>query len=184
MAESNPEGGQSVEALILEEKLAKIRTQVNSKLDNQKNLALIYTAVGENITEQGNEKTSVAYFTSDQFLVSAAFDGFNASWLAVVAKGTESFAKVSPELCNTENPETGPRAEYSITPEIYEKVDDMITTIAEYIEKELFTIIIQHATRVILEFLTAAVLKLGSRTNPDFLAILRTVGEWRSNEDM
>ncbi|GBL51078.1 hypothetical_protein [Candidozyma auris] len=460
MAESNPEGGQSVEALILDEKLAKIRTQVNSKLDNQKNSALILSAVEENITEQGNEKTSVAYFvsflsllessisedeiadanvamaaayfldlvipstpaallkqkfaqilsklapiltneeagapllrsaigaleglllaqdhpswqssgnvspkraligllelafdarpkvrkraqeavqkvlshppaspspthvaaglcgelalkrlaallseapkskraeknkesnatiihclqlitaitsanawpashieklcdvllevskTSDQFLVSAAFDGFNglfvsmtneidtekftrvldiifdlkppvddahlaASWLAVVAKGTESFAKVSPELSIQRIQKSFPviaefllsenkniytsasqcmiailseglpdmyllqrSAEYNITPEIYEKVDDMITTIAEYIEKELLTIKYQHATRVILEFLTAAVLKLRSRTNPDFLTILRTVGEWRSNEDM
>ncbi|CAK7897805.1 ribosomal RNA-processing protein 12 [[Candida] anglica] len=64
MSETNPDGGASVDVFIMEDKLAKIRTQVNSKLDNQKNLALILSAVEENIEEQKNEKTPVAYFVS------------------------------------------------------------------------------------------------------------------------
>lgn len=459
MNENNPDGGMSVEADLLDEKLAKIRTQVNSKLENQKSLALILSAVEENITEQKNEKSPVAYFvsflsllelsvaddeivdsnvataaayfldlvvpatpaallrqkftqilgklapvlsnedagapllrsavgaleglllaqdhrlwlasgnvspkramvgllelsfdprpkvrkraqdavqkvlsnppaspspthvaaglcgelalkrlsgllseapkskrpeknkelnatiihclqlitaitsanawpashveslcdallevskTSDQYLVSSAFAAFNglfmsmtneidtekfarvldiifdlkppvddahlaASWLAVVAKGTECFAKILPDLSvkmiqkrfpvvadflASENKDIytsasqcmiailseglpdsfllQPNAEYNITPEIYEEVDDMITEIVEFIEKELFSIKYQHATRVVLEFLTAAVIKLRTRANPDFLSILRVVGEWRSNED-
>ena len=35
--------------LELEDKLAKIRSQVNSKLENQKHIAIILTAVEENI---------------------------------------------------------------------------------------------------------------------------------------
>lgn len=459
MSENNPDGGMSVEADILEEKLAKIRTQVNSKLENQKNLALILSAVEENIAEQNNDKSPVAYFvsflsllelsvvedqiadanvttaaayfldlvvpatpeallkqkfapilgklapvltneeagapllrsavgaleglllaqdhhlwlssgnvspkralvgllelafdprpkvrkraqeavqkilanppaspsathvaaglcgelslkrlsgllseapkskrpeknkelnatiihclqlitaitsanawpathvealcdallevskTSDQYLVTSAFAAFNglfvsmtneidtekftrvldiifdlkppvddahlaASWLAVVAKGTECFAKILPELSvkmiqkqfpiiadflASENKDIytsasqcmiaiiseglpdslllQPNTEFNITPELYEEVDDMITAVVEFIEKELLSIKYQHATRVILEFLTAAVIKLRTRANPDFLSVLRVVGEWRSNED-
>lgn len=459
MADNNPDGGMSVEADILEEKLVKIRTQVNSKLENQKNLALILSAVEENIEEQKNEKTPVTYFvsflsllelsvvndsivdanvttaaayfldlvvpatpaallklkfaqiltklapvltneqsgapllrsavgaleglllaqdhrlwlssgnvspkralvgllelafdprpkvrkraqeavqkvlanppaspssthiaagicgelalkrllgllaeapkskrpeknkelnttiihclqlitaitsanawppshveqlcdallevskTSDQYLVSSAFAAFNglfvsmanevdtekfsrvldiifdlkppvddahlaASWLAIVAKGTECIAKVLPEtsvqiikkqfpviasFLTSENkdiytsasqcmiaiiseglPDTfllQPSQEHNITPQIYEEVDDMITAITEFTEAELFSIKYQHATRVILEFLTAAVLKFRTRSNPDFLSLLKVVGDWRSNED-
>ncbi|KAM9939146.1 hypothetical protein OXX80_001370 [Metschnikowia pulcherrima] len=458
MADNNPDGGMSPDVLIMEEKLAKIRTQVNSKLDNQKNLALILSAVEENIDEQKNEKTPVAYFvsflalldqavvadevadagvaaaaayfldlvspfapkpllkqkfapiltklapvltsasaeaslvrasigaletillaqdnqqwqstgnvspkralvgmlelsfdprpkvrkraqeavqkilsnpppspspvhssaglcadlalqrlsslienapkgkknstnkesnsatihtlqlvtaitsanawpadkidalcdilldvsrTSDQYLVSSAFAAFDglfssmaheidverftrvldiifdlkppvddthlaAAWLAVVANGFQAFAKLSPQVCLgkiekivpsiadflaaeakdiyvsasqcliailTESiPDAyllQPTATNGVTPEIYETVDEVITFLAEFIEKELLSIKYQHATREILEVATAAVHKLRSRANPDFIAILDTVGQWRSNE--
>lgn len=63
MALKNPEGG-SADVLELEDKLARVRSQLTSKLDNQKNLALILTAVEENIDEQKNPRTPVAYFVS------------------------------------------------------------------------------------------------------------------------
>ncbi|KAI5958155.1 RRP12 [Candida margitis] len=64
MVENNPDGGQSEDVFLLEDKLSKIRNQINSKLDNQKHLAIILSAVEENIDEQKNEKTPVAYFVS------------------------------------------------------------------------------------------------------------------------
>lgn len=192
--------------------------------------------------------------TSDQYLVGAAFSAFDglfssmsndidvekftrvldiifdlkppvddahlaASWLAVVAKGLESFARLLPETClaklSTIIPIVAqflaseskdiyvsaaqcliaivteaipdefllqPSASNGISGEIYENVDETITFLAEYIEKELFSIKNQHATKDILEFVTAVVLKLRTRANPDFISILETVGQWRSNE--
>lgn len=64
MADNNPDGGENIDVFIMEDKLSKIRSQINSKLDNQKNLAIILSAVEENIEEQKNEKTPVAYFVS------------------------------------------------------------------------------------------------------------------------
>lgn len=49
---------------VMEEKLARTRVQVTLKLDNQKNLALILAAVEDNIAEQNNARTPVAYFVS------------------------------------------------------------------------------------------------------------------------
>ncbi|KAK6458428.1 pre-rRNA processing protein [Scheffersomyces xylosifermentans] len=192
--------------------------------------------------------------TSDQYLVSSAFTAFEglftsmsniidvekftkvldiifdlkpsvndthlaASWLAVVAKALESFATLAPEQCLLKLPviipvvsqflgsdskdiytsasqcliaiisETipdnfllQPSPTNGITGEIYETVDDTITFISEFIEKELLSITYQHATKEILELLTATILKLRTRANPDFLGILEIVGEWRTNE--
>ncbi|KAI5960829.1 RRP12 [Candida pseudojiufengensis] len=75
-----------------------------------------------------------------------------------------------------------PNKEYEITEEIYNLVDDTITFIAELIEKELFSIKYQNATGEILQFVTATILKLKSRSNPDFLNIVEIVGDWRTNE--
>ncbi|ABN67271.1 pre-rRNA processing protein [Scheffersomyces stipitis CBS 6054] len=192
--------------------------------------------------------------TSDQYLVSSAFSAFEglfksmnniidvekftnildiifdlkpsindahlaASWLAVVAKALESFATLSPEVCLEKLPsiipvvshflssdskdiyesssqcliaivsETipdnfllQPSATNGITGEIYEKVDDVITFISEHIEHELLSVKYQHAVKEILELITAIILKLRTRVNPDFLGILGIVGEWRTNE--
>ncbi|KAI5955976.1 RRP12 [Candida theae] len=62
--ENNPDGGQSEDVVLLDGKLSKIRSQINSKLDNQKHLAIILSAVEENIEEQKNDRTPVAYFVS------------------------------------------------------------------------------------------------------------------------
>ncbi|CUM64185.1 uncharacterized protein PRCAT00001779001 [Priceomyces carsonii] len=64
MSFNNPEGDTAIEYDLMEERLSKIRTQINSKLENQKNLAVILSAVEENLEEQKNEKTPVAYFVS------------------------------------------------------------------------------------------------------------------------
>lgn len=64
MTENNPDGVLTQDDGILEDKLSKIRSQINSKLDNQKNLAIILSAVEENIDEQNNERTPVSYFVS------------------------------------------------------------------------------------------------------------------------
>lgn len=192
--------------------------------------------------------------TSDQFLVSSAFKAFEglfqsmndiidiekftkvldiifdlkpsindthlaASWLAVVAKSLESFSKLSPETCISKIPTIlpivsqflssdskdiytsssqcliaivsqtipdkfllQPSSTNGITGEIYELVDETITFISELIEKELFSIKYQHATKEILEFTTATILKLRNRSNPDFLDILQIVGNWRTDE--
>ncbi|RCK65716.1 Ribosomal RNA-processing protein 12 [Candida viswanathii] len=192
--------------------------------------------------------------TSDQYLVSSAFGAFEglflsmtniidiekftrvldvifdlkpsindthlaASWLAVVAKSLEGFAKLSPESCIARIPAVlpivaeflaseskdiytsasqcliaivtqsipdkfllQPSSTNGITGEIYELVDETITYISELIEKDLFSIKFQHATKEILEFTTATILKLRSRANPDFLDILQIVGDWRTDE--
>lgn len=193
--------------------------------------------------------------TSDQFLVSAAFSAFNglftslasdikldeftrvldiifdlkpsvndshlaASWLAVVAKGLETFSRLLPEAClkklnviitsvaaflSSESRDIytsasqcliavvtqaipdeyllQPSQDNNISPEIYELVDDVISFIAEFAGKELLSIKYQHATKEVLEFVTAAILKLRSRANPDFLEVLETVGQWRTDEN-
>lgn len=193
--------------------------------------------------------------TSDQFLVGAAFSAFDglfssmsndidiekftrvldiifelkppvddahlaASWLAVVANGIQSFAKLLPKTCLAKIPSVfpivaeflvaeskdiyvsasqcliavvsesipddfllQPSSSNSVTPEIYEEVDEVITYVAEFIEKELFSIKYQHATKEILELITASILKFRKRSNPEFLNVLETVGQWRSNEE-
>ncbi|KAK6201714.1 NUC173 domain-containing protein [Scheffersomyces amazonensis] len=192
--------------------------------------------------------------TSDQYLVSAAFSAFEglfksmadvinlekfsnvlniifdlkpskndthlaASWLAVVAKALECFGKSSPqdairripqyfpiisEFLSSESQDIyssasqcliaiitevipdnyllNPGTVEEVTEEIYELMDDTITYLAEYIEKELLSIKFQYATKDILEFISATILKLRTRCNPDFLGIVGVVGEWRTNE--
>ena len=66
--------------------------------------------------------------------------------------------------------------------EVHELVDDTVEFLAEHIASELFSVGYQHAIREILEFVAATVHKLRSRCNPDFLAVLETVGAWRTNE--
>lgn len=193
--------------------------------------------------------------TSDQYLVAAAFSAFDglfssmshdidvekftrvldiifdlkppvddahlaASWLAVVANGLQSFARLLPETCVAkissivptvaeflvaeskdiyvsasqcliaivtecipDNFLLQPTSTNGVTVEIYETVDETVTFLAEFIEKELFSIKYQHATKEILELATASVLKLRTRANPDFIPIVETVGQWRSNEE-
>lgn len=187
--------------------------------------------------------------TSDKFLVGAAFAAFDglfssmahdidiekftrvldiifdlkppvddahlaALWLAVVAKGFESFARLLPETCLAKLPTIVPIvAEFiasesrdiyvsasqcliaiitegipdafllrAVTAEIYEAVDETVSFVAGFFEKELLSLKYQHATKEILEVVTAVVLKLRTRANPDFISILETVGQWRSNE--
>lgn len=193
--------------------------------------------------------------TSDQYLVGAAFSAFDglfssmaneidverftrvldiifelkppvddahlaASWLAVVANGVQSFSKLLPQTClakissvvpivaeflGAESKDIyvsasqcliaiisecipdeyllQPSASNGVTGQIYEEVDEVITFVAEYIEKELLSIKYQHATKEILDVITASILKFRKRANPDFINILETVGQWRSNEE-
>lgn len=59
----------------LEEKLARIRVQINSKLENQKQLLVILSAVEENIEEQNNKKTNITYLLSFLLLLDQSSQG-------------------------------------------------------------------------------------------------------------
>lgn len=192
--------------------------------------------------------------TSDQYLVSSAFSAFDglfssmsniidvekfskvlniifdlkpsvndthlaASWLAVVAKALESFSSLDSTTCIQKLPQIiplvsqylasdssdiytsasqcliaiitqtipdnyllQPTASNGVSGEVYELVDDTITFIAEHIQKELFSIKYQHATKEILELVSATILKFRTRANPDFVNIVETVGQWRTTE--
>lgn len=189
--------------------------------------------------------------TSDQFLFSSAFSAFvgifesmsndvdldkftkvlsiifdlkpavndshlAAPWLAVIAKAVATFSKLAPLDCirklhniiplvssylSSESQDVYSSASQcliaiitqavpddyvldppAVTSEIYDTMDEFITFLAEFIEKEILSIKYQSATREILEFLVAIVSKLRSRCNPDFLKIMEIVGEWRTNE--
>lgn len=48
----------------MDDKLAKIRTQVNSKLDNQKKLAVVLQTIEENLKDQNQNTTPITYFVS------------------------------------------------------------------------------------------------------------------------
>lgn len=67
--------------------------------------------------------------------------------------------------------------------EVYELVDDVISFVAQFVTEELFSIKYQHAVSSLIEIVTAAVSKFGSRANPDFLGALEVVGNWRTNEE-
>lgn len=61
--------------LELEDTLSKIRAQINSKLDNQKHIAIILSAVEENIDEQqSTNKNIVNYVISFMSLLDQAVD--------------------------------------------------------------------------------------------------------------
>lgn len=191
--------------------------------------------------------------TNDQFLVSSAFKAFEglfksmsnvinvdrfiqvldiifdlkpsindthlaASWLAVVAKACEGFAELDGLLyiskfesviniiktyLSSDSKDIyssaancliavvsaipddyllQPTNDNKITNEIYEKMDDLITSLSELIENELLTIKYQHALKEILVFVNETILKLRSRSNPDFLNVIETIGQWRTNE--
>ena len=57
----------------LEDKLDRIRVHVNSKLANQKQLAIILGAVEENLEEEKTEKTATSYFISFLALLEQSF---------------------------------------------------------------------------------------------------------------
>lgn len=136
------------------------------------------------------------------------------AWLAVIANGYLTFAKLLAESALAKIPQVLPLVSEFIasessdiyvsaaqsfiailcegiqdsllhnqTPEASEQVDDVITFVAELIEKELFSIKYQHSISVLLDIATAAVTKFGSRANPDFLNILQVVGNWRTDEE-
>lgn len=48
----------------MDDKLAKIRTQINSKLENQKKLAVVLQTIEENLKEQKQSTTPITYFVS------------------------------------------------------------------------------------------------------------------------
>lgn len=191
--------------------------------------------------------------TNDQFIVSSAFSAFEglfesmnnvinidrfsqvldiifdlkpaindthlaASWLAVIAKASECFAGLDASLyikkfskilnqvaaflasdssdiyssashcmmsitsAIPDNFLLQPSQTSGITGEIYEDMDELISQLAEFIEKELLSVKFQHALKEILQFVNEVILKLRSRTNPDFLAIIEIVGKWRTIE--
>jgi ribosomal RNA-processing protein 12 len=63
-----------VDLLEFELKLQKIRQQINSKLENQKHIALVLSAVEENISSQDNTGSPVAYFVSFLSLLEQAIN--------------------------------------------------------------------------------------------------------------
>lgn len=64
----------SSDEILLEEKLLRIRSQGNSKLENQKNLALVLNAVEENIDDQTSARNPVSYFVSFMSLLDQCAD--------------------------------------------------------------------------------------------------------------
>lgn len=70
----------------------------------------------------------------------------------------------------------------AVSDTIYDSVDELVAFLAKYILSEMLSIKYQAATREILEFLVAAVSKLRTRCNPDFLGVMETVGQWRTDE--
>lgn len=64
----------SGDAVLLEEKLLRIRSQGTSKLENQKKLALVLNAVEENIDDQKNSRNPVSYFVSFMSLLDQCTD--------------------------------------------------------------------------------------------------------------
>lgn len=191
--------------------------------------------------------------TNDQFIVSSAFSAFEglfqsmnnvvnierfsqvldiifdlkpaindlhlaASWLAVIAKACECFAnldastyikkftavfKIVANYLSSDSADIytsashclmaitsavpdnyllQPTKDNGITNEIYEDMDELISSLAENIEKELLTVKYQHAFKEILQYTNEAILKFRTRCNPDFLGIVEVVGGWRTNE--
>lgn len=72
-------------------------------------------------------------------------------------------------------------AQLGVSQELYEQMDETVEFVASHAE-ELLSIKYQLATREILEYIAAALSKLRSRANPDFLAVVESVGQWRTNE--
>ncbi|KAH3668905.1 hypothetical protein OGAPHI_002660 [Ogataea philodendri] len=59
----------------LDSRLAKIRAQVTSKLENQKQLALVLQAIDENLADQKQKQSPVTYFVSFISLLDQCCDG-------------------------------------------------------------------------------------------------------------
>lgn len=53
-----------IELMEMDDKLSKIRSQANSKLDNQKKLAVVLLTIEENLKEQKQNTTPITYFVS------------------------------------------------------------------------------------------------------------------------
>lgn len=66
-----------IQLLEFESKLQKIRQQINSKLENQKHIALVLSAVEENISSQSGSASPVAYFVSFLSLLDQSIDADN-----------------------------------------------------------------------------------------------------------
>lgn len=249
---------------VIKSLLELINTKPNQKTNKEHSAQLIHSLqLVSSITSANTWPTSKIEAlcdillevskTNDQYLVSAAFNGFEglfnsmsdeidsdkflkvleiifnlkpslndthlaAPWIAVIAKGITSYAKVEPVKALQKLPEVFkvllpffasdvsdifisvsqcfisifteaipdhflllPNND-DVTPQIYEQMDETIAEIAE-IFNELLNVKYGQATKEILELFTAAFSKLRSRSNPDFLAPLQVIGEWRSNEE-
>lgn len=69
---------EEIETAEFEQRLSKIRAQISSKLENQKHIALVLSAVEENISSQANNNTTpVAYFVSFLALLEQAINAQN-----------------------------------------------------------------------------------------------------------
>ncbi|KAG0673315.1 hypothetical protein C6P40_003062 [Pichia californica] len=53
-----------IELMEMDDKLAKIRSQINSKLENQKKLAVVLQTIEENLKDQNQNTTPITYFVS------------------------------------------------------------------------------------------------------------------------
>ncbi|ODV86204.1 hypothetical protein CANARDRAFT_196973 [[Candida] arabinofermentans NRRL YB-2248] len=114
---------QLLQAMELDAKLDKIRSQVNSKLENQQQLALILQAIDENLKEQNQNINSVAYFISfltllDQCCINDEIKDLNMATCSVYfldliapytpktllkSKFSEILTKLAPTLTNSES---------------------------------------------------------------------------------
>lgn len=63
-----------VDLLDFDFKLQKVRNQISSKLENQKHLALVLSAVEENLTDQNGGKSPVSYLVSFLALLDQSID--------------------------------------------------------------------------------------------------------------
>ena len=123
--------------------------------------------------ENSLQRTSDVIPIVSQFLSSDSRDIYISASQCLIAIITETIP---------DNYLLQPSEQHGVSGEIYELMDETITFIADHIEKELLSIKYQHATKEILELITATILKLRTRCNPDFLNVLQVVGEWRTNE--
>lgn len=53
-----------IKLMEMDDKLARIRSQANSKLDNQKKMAVVLQTIEESLKEQGQNTTPITYFVS------------------------------------------------------------------------------------------------------------------------
>ncbi|EGV63832.1 pre-rRNA processing protein [Yamadazyma tenuis] len=243
-------------ASILESNKSKHNKEVNAQIIHCLQLISSVTSSGSWPAKQIMPLCDVLLEvskTNDQFIVSSAFSAFEglfqsmnnvvnlerfsqvldvifdlkpavndlhlaASWLAVVAKASECFAALDASVYITKfsnifhqvaaflSSESKdiyssashcltaitaaipdeyllqPSKQNGISPEVYESMDDLISGLADTIEKDLLTIKHQHAFKEILEFINESILKLRSRANPDLLGIVETIGDWRTTE--
>lgn len=126
-----------------------------------------YLAFAKLLAESALVKIPQVLPLISEFIASEASDIYTSaaqSFIAILSEGIQD------SLLHNQNAQ------------ISERVDDAITFVAELIERELFSIKYQHSISVLLDIVTAAVTKFGSKANPDFLDILQVVGNWRTDE--